>query len=214
MQENFKIEKNNKILIISFTDKENQSLVMSGTSCYYEDPEFYKKYIYKYNLLGNSKIHSNSYEGHNMSLNKMIKYYELAIKNRDILYEENILYNKLLKYKKKNYKYVITKCNDDKSTLEHEIKHTQFYFNKKYRKYVKMVWKSLDDEIKELIIEYLKCYNEKLYVDEFQAYITTEPLVFIQNKKTKKTAKKYEKIKKELNQISNLLNNWLKNFDD
>ena len=210
MEDIFQIEKRGQILILTFNDKENQSLAMSGVSCYYEDPEYYKKYMYKYNLLDNPKIQSNSYDGHNVSLNKMIKYYELSTNNKDILYEETILYNKLLKYQKKNYKYVITTCDHDKTILDHEIKHTQYYFNKRYRKYVKMIWKSLDEDIKEIIIEYLKSYNKKLYIDEFQAYITTEPHIFLKNEKRKKYIKKEEKIKKELNQISKLINNWLK----
>jgi len=213
MENIFQIEKRDKILIINFDDIESQSLVMSGASCYYEDPIYYKKYIFKYKLLGNPKIQSNSYEGHNISLNKLLKYYELSINNKDLLYEEHLLYSKLLKYKKKKYKYIITKCNHDNDTLEHEIKHTQFYFNKKYREYVKMVWESLDNDIKDIIIDYLNSYNQKLYIDEFQAYITTEPLIFMNNKKTKKTSKQYEKTKKELLQLSFLLNNWLKTYN-
>lgn len=212
MDKIFTVEKRGQILILNFDDKENQCLTMSGASCYYEDPEHYKKYVYKYNLLGNDKFQSNSYEGHNLSLKKMIKYYELSIENRDILYEEQMLYNKLLKYKKKNYKYVITKCQNDSCTLNHENKHALFYFNKKYRKYVKTIWESLDEDIKNIIIEYLKSYNEKLYIDEFQAYITTEPYIFIDNDKRKKNNKKEDKIKKELKQISNLINNWLKAY--
>jgi len=208
MESFFSIKKEHQVLILSFNNKETQTLTMSGASCYYEDSKFYKKYIYKYHLIRNDKIQSNSYDGHNLSLKKIIKYYELSLKKNDILYEELNLYKKLIKYQKKNYRYIITKCEDDKSTLEHEKKHVLFYFNKKYRNYIKSIWESLNDDIKNIIIEYLNTYHKKLYIDEFQAYITTEPFVFLKNNKNKK--KENIKLKKELLQISSLINNWLK----
>lgn len=107
----FSIQKNNKILIISFENKECQTLTMSGATSYYEDPEYYKKYIYKYSLLGNPKFQSNSNDGHNMSLRKLLKYYELSKTKNDLLYEEQALYDKIKKYKKK-YKYIITRCQE------------------------------------------------------------------------------------------------------
>jgi len=211
MESFFSIKKEDQVLIISFNDKDTQKLTMCGPSSYYEDPEYYKKYVYKYHLIDNYKFNSNSYDGHNLSLKKLIKYYEISIMKNDILYEELYLYNKVKKYQKKNYKYIITKCEDDKCTLEHEKKHVLFYFNKKYRNYVKMVWESLNNNIKNIIIEYLKTYHEKLYIDEFQAYITTEPLVFLNDNKNKK--KEDIKLKKELKQISNLINNWIKTYN-
>ena len=211
MESFFSIKKEGQILIISFNDKETQKLTMSSASCYYEDPNYYKKYVYKYHLIDNDKFYSNYYDGHNLSLKKLIKYYEISIKKNDILYEELNLYNKIIKYQKKNYKYVITKCQDDKCTLEHEKKHSLFYFNKKYRNYVKIVWESLNNNIKNMIIEYLKTYHEKLYIDEFQAYITTEPFIFLKDSKNKK--KQDTKLKKELQQISNLINNWIKTYN-
>lgn len=205
----YSIEKRNKLLILHFKEKEIQNLVMSGATTYYEDPKYYKQYIYKYNLIGNQKYESNTNEGHNMSLKKLIKYYEISDKNNDLLYEEKELYEKILKYKKK-YKYIITKCEEDQNTLEHELKHSEYYFNKKYKKYIKTIWETLDKELKEIIINYLNTYNQKMYEDEFQAYITTEPYIFLNESKKQKNKKEIEKIKKKLKNLSNLINNWLK----
>lgn len=206
----YSIEKIDQILIISFEDKETQTLCMSGATSYYEDPKYYKQYIYKYNLIGNPNYQSNSNEGHNMSLRKLIKYFELSKRNNDLLYEEKELYKELKKYK--DFKYVITKCEEDECTLEHEMKHCEYYFNKKYRKYVKSIWEDLDKELKNIIIKYLESYNEKLYIDEFQAYITTEPLIFLMENKKQKNKKKVEKVKKDLINLSKLINNWLKKY--
>merc|ERR1712154_497789 len=100
-----------------------------------------------------------------------MKYYALSKEKRDILYEENIVYNELLKYKRsKCVKYVITKCSDcdsDRNTLNHELKHSEYYFNERYRKYIKLIWDTLDREIKEIVSKYLKSYHHKLHLDEF-----------------------------------------------
>ena len=190
----FDIEEDNDIIIINFKNNDVQMLYMTGISCYYEDPKYIYKYIYKYHLF-NKELSCLTYTGHNISLDKLLNYLKIANNKYDILYEEKKLYEKLLKFSKyKSKKYIITKCKNDKNTLSHEYKHALYFLNEKYRNYIKEIWESINDALKKIIIDYLVSYHETLYLDEFQAYLTTDPSVFI-NCKIKNKNKNKNKIK-------------------
>ena len=185
MKKSFIIEQNNNLIIINFKDNNYQKLAMSDASCYLEDPIYYKSYIYK-TLLFTLNLECLKYEGHNFPLNNLLSYYNLSIKKKDLLKEEKDIYSKLKKYLNKN-KYIITQYSNKKYIFNHEYMHAYYFFNIKYQLYIQSIWEIINKNIKTIIINYLISYHKSLLLDEFQAYITTEPLIFITfGKKIKK----------------------------
>ena len=85
--------------------------------------------------------------------------------------------------------------------------HYYYYKNDNYQLYIKNIWLTINDNIKDIITNYLITYHKSLHLDEFQAYITTEPLIFFDNIKIKKKERnKYNILKKKLITLSNLIN--------
>jgi hypothetical protein len=80
---------------------------------------------------------------------------------------------------KHNVTYVIGYMKGDTNTMEHEKRHARFYIDRKYRKRVHQSWNKLrksNPKKHKSIINKLKKdgYDEKVYIDEFQAYYPNE----------------------------------------
>lgn len=108
----------------------------------------------------------------------------------------------------RNY-YLIGSETGMKHTIDHEIAHGFYYLNKDYRnKSNKIV-----DSIKESSLQKIKKhllkigYNEKVFRDEVQAYISNDPEYFIQNAKlNKKETKDLQRAAKQINILFNEYN--------
>ena len=74
--------------------------------------------------------------------------------------------------------YVIVYKNGDKQTKQHELLHAKFYTNNEYKELVYSLWNSIENISKKNIIDMLlrmKYKNdEKILIDEFQAYYYSE----------------------------------------
>lgn len=83
--------------------------------------------------------------------------------------------------------YVIASLEKDKSTIDHEIAHALFHLNKNYRLDMTTLVIKMNQEFpenKERLKNYLNelGYNEKVFVDEFQAYLSTEKTARLKDK--------------------------------
>lgn len=72
--------------------------------------------------------------------------------------------------------YTIAYVKGDVLTKTHEKRHAIFFFDKEYREEVQKLWDSLGAKNQSIIEKFLeKCgYDRKVFLDEFQAYATTE----------------------------------------
>jgi hypothetical protein len=76
--------------------------------------------------------------------------------------------------KKNKIEYVIGIYNSD--SLLHEKLHAKYYFDKKYKQQIDQEWNNIDVNKKNKIITFLKNlgYNDKVLIDEYQAYKYSE----------------------------------------
>lgn len=76
----------------------------------------------------------------------------------------------------KDGSYTIAYIRSDILTKKHELCHAKYYYSAKYRKEVQELWDSLSNENQKTIEMFLqKCgYKKEFFLDEFQAYATTE----------------------------------------
>lgn len=76
--------------------------------------------------------------------------------------------------KKNNIEYVIGIYNSD--SLLHEKLHAKYYFDKKYKQQIDKEWNNMEVSKKNKIITFLKNlgYNDKVLIDEYQAYRYSE----------------------------------------
>lgn len=76
----------------------------------------------------------------------------------------------------KKITYVIAFVKGDILTARHERQHALYFYNDEYRQRVNELWDSLTDGNKKIIKEFLvrNGYHEPVFIDEFQAYLTTE----------------------------------------
>jgi hypothetical protein len=72
--------------------------------------------------------------------------------------------------------YVVAFVRGKVKVKQHCLRNARFYTDYKYRKLVEHVWLSLNDEIRNRIICILDGmgYPNEVWIDEFQAHITTE----------------------------------------
>ena len=72
--------------------------------------------------------------------------------------------------KKNNIEYVIGIYKSD--SLLHEKLHAKYYFNKTYKQKIDLEWNNMEVSKKNKIITFLKNlgYNDKVLIDEYQAY--------------------------------------------
>jgi predicted RNA-binding protein Jag len=112
----------------------------------------------------------------NEILDEISNQYEGIIKNREghnfpsnYIPSNNILH----KYKNK-CKYVIAVYNN--KSIQHELLHAKYYTDNEYREKINKEWDTLPSNIKTYLTTFLKKlgYNEKVIVDEYQAYKYTE----------------------------------------
>ncbi|ARF09911.1 hypothetical protein Indivirus_5_34 [Indivirus ILV1] len=74
--------------------------------------------------------------------------------------------------------YVIAYIENDQHTKQHELYHAKYYFDTKYRNKVNKLWNSLSCKKRNEITAILNNmgYREEFHLDEFQAYLYSEPL--------------------------------------
>lgn len=162
------------LLTIKYNDVYEMNGVMARFSCFLEDP------VWKGKVLGWDKferldVMGKRYVGHNMSVEDMGRVYHAL---PDLSREEKMIYKRAQKYR-----YLIAYVNDE--DLAHEMQHAKYYLNLDYRKRVERVWLRMDGGLRGGIERFLSGlgYNETVYMDEFQAYLMTEPASFFRMKK-------------------------------
>ncbi len=76
----------------------------------------------------------------------------------------------------KDGSYTIGYIRGDTLTKMHELRHAIYFFDADYRARVQKMWNSLKCEDKIAIEKFLgRCgYKKEVFLDEFQAYTTTE----------------------------------------
>lgn len=74
--------------------------------------------------------------------------------------------------------YVIAYVEKDHNAKNHELCHAKYYYDVPYRKNVDDLWNSLHCKKKAEIVQTLNKmgYREEFHIDEFQAYLYSEPL--------------------------------------
>lgn len=78
----------------------------------------------------------------------------------------------------KNECYIIGYIENDYETLDHELCHAKFHFDKKYRNEIQELWDSLSNK-EQMDITYQLFnmgYKQEFHLDEFQAYLYSEPI--------------------------------------
>ncbi len=117
----------------------------------------------------------------NKILNPISDRYEGKIINReghnftsDLIPDQG---HKLSKYKSQ-CKYVIGIYN--LNSLRHELLHAKFALDEEYKRNIKREWYKLPKETRTHITKFLKKigYQDKVIIDEYQAYRYTEPKNF------------------------------------
>jgi hypothetical protein len=76
----------------------------------------------------------------------------------------------------KDGSYTIAYVEKDFVTKMHEMRHAMYFFDDNYRTEVQKLWESLSYEEQTVIEKFLnRCgYKKEFFLDEFQAYMTTE----------------------------------------
>jgi hypothetical protein len=96
----------------------------------------------------------------------------------------SVLY-KLIKGDSK-IQYIVAYLNGDVKTFQHEFAHAKFFLDPKYKKEMEDFFFSFDDKTRDSITSFLTKlgYEERVWIDEFQAYYTTEKPSFFGLKDT------------------------------
>lgn len=73
--------------------------------------------------------------------------------------------------------YIIGYVKNDHQTIKHEFYHAKFHFDKKYRNEIEKIWNSLTTkEQKDITYQLFNMgYKKEFHLDEFQAYLYSEP---------------------------------------
>lgn len=128
-----------------------------------------------YKIEGNNQL----YEGHNFPFTSFSSFSSfssfVSVFKKD---GKNKRRNKDQERKKKEIKYVIAYMNGDEITKNHELYHAKYYLDKNHRENVKKIWEGLSEKKKDEITRSLNNmgYPSHLHIDEFQAYLFSEPL--------------------------------------
>ena len=105
---------------------------------------------------------------------------------------------------KKNY-YLIGSEPKAQSTINHEIAHAFYYLYPKYKKTANEITSKVSDKIQAKIKKWLLSigYNDKVFKDELQAYLTADlSRIIAECEPNKKETKKLEKLSKELQNLN------------
>lgn len=149
------------LLILFFT-------VFKDNSFNYEIDKIYPKLlILRYNnkKYMNDELGKISYRYEGLSIIDGHNFPASFIKKSDRIYEL---------VKKNNIEYVIGIY--DSESLLHERLHAKYYFDKKYKQKIDQEWNNMEVSKKNKIITFLKNlgYNDKVLIDEYQAYRYSE----------------------------------------
>ncbi|KCV67944.1 hypothetical protein H696_05669 [Fonticula alba] len=76
--------------------------------------------------------------------------------------------------------YVIALVAGDRVALAHELRHVVFFLDPEYRELSERAWRELTPEERAAVeVDFLnRRYHPRHHIDEFQAYIATEPFTF------------------------------------
>ena len=76
--------------------------------------------------------------------------------------------------------YIIATTRSEMHHLTHELRHVLYFFDSKYRTLVHQVWNDLDTSIQTKITSELMGwgYAERVWIDEFQAYVSEDSNCF------------------------------------
>lgn len=127
-----------------------------------------------YKIEGNNQL----YEGHNFPISSFTSFsYFFSFVPIFKLTHKNGKKNKN-KEGREEIKYVIAYMNGDEVTKNHELYHAKYYMDKNHRENVKKIWEGLSEKKKDEITRSLNNmgYPSHLHIDEFQAYLFSEPL--------------------------------------
>lgn len=80
----------------------------------------------------------------------------------------------------KQFRYLIAFLKGDVKTKLHELRHAMYHVDAQYREYVASLWDSMTSKEQHNVVAFLTKlgYDAKVHLDEFQAYLFTEPLNF------------------------------------
>jgi len=149
--------------------------------------------------------------GFNIPSNIIKKYWDMMYaKCRESDWNEyDIIFEKICKDIEKNKPekyYIIGSDPKSKTTIEHEISHAFYYLYAKYKKDADKITKEIPEKIKNKVKKWLLSigYNDKVFKDELQAYVSTEPdTLTCQCDLTTLQENKIEKIHKQLKELKN-----------
>ena len=99
-----------------------------------------------------------------------------------------------------NY-YLIGSSKNNQAIINHELAHAYFYLNNDYKDAMTKLVETLPDTIKNSIFAELKLmmYDESVYIDECQAYLSTCTTKFFKTKISKDYLTKFKKTFKQYN---------------
>lgn len=102
--------------------------------------------------------------------------------------------------------YLIGSQPKCENTIEHEICHAFYYLHPYYKKTVNQITDKVSEKIQSKIKKWLLSigYNDKVFKDELQAYLTADPSTLLNNINFNKSEEKtILKINKQLKQFNN-----------
>jgi hypothetical protein len=109
-----------------------------------------------------------------------------------------------------NKYYLIGSRPNEKTTIDHEVAHAFYYLNKKYKKESDKIVDSIHQSSLKKIKKHLLSigYNDKVFKDEVQAYLSNTPEYFVENAElNKKETKNLHSAAKKINILFNETNN-------
>jgi hypothetical protein len=102
--------------------------------------------------------------------------------------------------------YIIGSETNKQTTIDHELAHAFYYLYPSYKKSVDKITDKVPNVIQKKIKKWLTSigYNDKVFKDELQAYLSADPCTLTNNNAfTKSQEKTIEKIHKQLKEINN-----------
>ena len=102
--------------------------------------------------------------------------------------------------------YLIGSQPDARTTVDHEVAHAFYYLYPKYKKASNEITNKISEKSKNKIKKWLLSigYNDKVFKDELQAYLTADlDKVLEITEPSKKETKQLEKLSKELENLNN-----------
>lgn len=165
------------LLIIQYKNTQLMNNSLARLSCYLEDPVWGGQIIESYRFQ-QLDVMAKKYHGHNIKVDDLTSIYQQL---PDPTKAEKTVYQQV-----KNYRYLVAYVSD--KDLAHELQHAKYYLDQQYNRLVNQVWNRLDNSLKTKLKIFLEGlgYNDDVLIDEFQAYLTTEPINFFRLKKYNK----------------------------